>query len=393
MGSAVRRAHDRVDIEIVLPSGVVLKEGGLDKPVPPPESAELEPGVTWALVPGARSSLIEGHLTVSFDLLPDQLVEENGRISIARIRRTVDIELDPSTLKSLLDKLSLGLSLEHISRGFAPSDCETVHEVLVDLVGWGAAVNVKDARPRLAHAWSMRGSGARGRLFPSEVVDLTFTPRTYAHESSAAIGLPDVRPFPVDSLATLLRRRRSPVSYDASSISIDMVGQLLGGACGVTGELALGDRVIPLRAYPSPGALYAVDTYLIPTRVPELGDGVFRYDAEHHALVVVHDRPVNPASFCLPDVRHVVDGVAAFIALTICFQRVTSKYGDESYRILVAEAGCIAENIILVAHALGLRAGPFTGVFDGLVDKAIDAGAQEASFVVGVLIGREGIAA
>jgi SagB-type dehydrogenase family enzyme len=158
----------------------------------------------------------------------------------------------------------------------------------------------------------------------------------------------------------------------------------------MTGELVMADRRLALRAYPSPGALYAVDVYIIPTRVEGLSDGVFRYDPEQHALVTIHTRRVDPVSFCLPDVRVVVRGIAAFIALSIVLPRATRKYGDESFRILVAEAGCIAENLVLVAHALGLRAGPCTGVFDTLVDQAIGVAADDARFVVGVLIGREG---
>jgi SagB-type dehydrogenase family enzyme len=92
---------------------------------------------------------------------------------------------------------------------------------------------------------------------------------------------------------------------------------------------------------------------------------------------------------CLPDVRSVVEGSAAFIAITINLSRSIPKYGDVSYRILVAEAGCIAENIVLVAYALGLTAAPFTGVFDSLVDDAINLPLHESRFVVGVLIGHE----
>ena len=204
------------------------------------------------------------------------------------------------------------------------------------------------------------------------------------------VDLAAPRPFPIDSLSSVLRQRRSPTSYDSSPVSMDNLGQLLGGACGVTGELVMPGRRLLLRAYPSPGALYTVDVYLMPTRVDGLPNGVFRYDPERHALVTVHDRRVDPISFCLPDVRAVVGGIAAFIALSISLPRATRKYGDESYRILVAEAGCIAENLVLVAHALGLRAGPFTGVFDSLVDQAIGLHPEEARFVVGVLIGREG---
>ena len=386
----VRRACDRIDVHLVLASGLVLADSGFDRPVPAHAAPPIDPGETWVFAPGSTTHLIGDQLRVSFEVLPDQLSEQNGRISIASTRRTVDVELEASILACLRDRLSTGQTLDDLIHDLPPPMHEVVGEVVGDLVAWGAVVAESNARPRLSHAWSMRGAAGRGRLSPAAVEDLTFRPRTHADENAAIVGLAELRPFPVDSLAEVLRCRRSPTRYDSSPISLDQLGQLLGGACGITGELVAGDRSIPLRAHPSPGALYAVDAFVVPTRVEGLADGVYRYDAPRHVLAAVHDRRVDPASFCLPDVRDVVTGTAAFIALTICLSRVTPKYGDESYRILVAEAGCIAENLILVAHALGLRAGPFTGVFDSLVDQALGLDSQEASFVVGVLVGREG---
>jgi SagB-type dehydrogenase family enzyme len=235
----------------------------------------------------------------------------------------------------------------------------------------------------------MRGARSRGRLSEADLAELTFSRRTHDEEHGGSIALAPLRALPVDSLSTILRGRRSVTRYGGASISLDQLGQWLGHACGTTGELVLGDRKLPLRAYPSPGALYAVDVHVIPARVEGLGEGVFRYDAEAHALVTVHDRPVDPVSLALPDVRAVAGGAAAFVALSICLSRAVRKYGDESYRILVAEAGCIAQNLILVAHALELRAGPLTGLFDSLVDQAIGVDGDKSRFVLGVLIGSE----
>jgi SagB-type dehydrogenase family enzyme len=378
---------------MVLPSGIVVPDCRFDRPVPAPIAPATKPvstGGAWVLMPGSTCSLVGDHLSVSFDLLPDAVWQENGRTWIARTRRTVDVELDAALLACLVDGLMAGRTWTSLAQDLPSHARDPAHDLLVDLTGWGAVVEMADARSRLSHAWSMRGARGRGRLSPAAVADLTFAPRSHRDEpGGAVVPLPAVRPFPSDSLAAVLRGRRSPTRYDASSISVDELGQLLGGACGVTGELRLGDRAVPLRAYPSPGALYAVDVHVVPARVAGLAPGVFRYDAAQHALVAVHDRPVDPASFCLPDVRAVVTGVAAFIALTVCLSRATSKYGDESYRILVAEAGCIAQNLVLVAHAVGLRAGPFTGVFDALVDQAVGMEPGQAGFVVGVLVGRE----
>jgi SagB-type dehydrogenase family enzyme len=386
----VSRACDRIEVDLVLASGVVVADYALNRPVPTRGPSELGPDAGWNLTPGACSRLMGNRLTVSFDLLPDEVSIENGRISVARTRRTIDVEFDEATLIHLIDGLSCGLTFGRLI-GVLPLHLrDAARDIVADLIGWEAVVAHTGARSWLAHEWSMRGARARGRLSPSEVAALTFSPRTYGDDDATIVDLAAPRPFPIDSLSRVLRQRRSPARYDSSPISVDHLGQLLGGACGITGELVMADRRLPLRAYPSPGALYAVDIYIIPTRVEGLPGGVFRYDPERHGLVTVHDRRVDPVSFCLPDVRAVVGGIAAFIALSIFLPRATGKYGDESYRILVAEAGCIAENLVLVAHALGLRAGPFTGVFDSLVDQAIGLERDEVRFVVGVLIGREG---
>lgn len=384
------RAWDRIEADLVLASGVVVRDYALDRSVPTRRPSELAPDAEWILTPGASSRLKGNGISVSFDLLPDDVSIENGRISVARTRRTIDVEFDQTSVINLVDGLSSGLAFERLIGALPVHLRHAARDIVADLVGWEAVVAATGARSQLAHEWSMRGARARGRLSPAEVAALTFNPRRHGDEGAVIVDLAAPRAFPMDSLSRVLRQRRSPMSYDSSAISLDDLGQLLGGACGITGELVMADRSLPLRAYPSPGALYAVDIYLIPTRVEELPNGVFRYDPERHALVTVNDRRVDPVSFCLPDARAVVGGIAAFIALSICLRRATQKYGDESYRILVAEAGCIAENLILVAHALGLRAGPFTGVFDRLVDQAIGLEHKGARFVVGVLIGREG---
>jgi SagB-type dehydrogenase family enzyme len=386
----VSRACDRTDVDLVLSSGVVLADYGLDRPVPAQRPSQLASDAEWLLAPGASSCLEADRLTLSFDLLPDEIFVDDGRISVARTRRTVDVHSDRTTLRRLFDGLSRAVTLDRLTGDLPEHLRDSARDIVADLVGWRAVVADTGARSRLAHSWSMRSTRSRGRLSPAEVAELTFSPETREDGDAAIVDLAPPRPFPIDSLSQVLRLRRSPASYDSSPISLDQLGQLLGGACGVTGELVMADRRLPLRAYPSPGALYAVDLFVIPTRVKGLGDGVFRYEPARHALVAVHDRRIDPVSFCLPDVRAVAGGIAAFIALSIALPRATRKYGDESYRILVAEAGCMAENLVLVAHALGLRAGPFTGVFDGLVDRAIGLGPDEARFVVGVLVGREG---
>ena len=67
-----------------------------------------------------------------------------------------------------------------------------------------------------------------------------------------------------------------------------------------------------------------------------------------------------------------VSGDAAMICLSGFFPGHERKYGQGGYRMLVAEAGHISQNLILTATALGLSARPFGGVFDGLLNHGLE---------------------
>ena len=151
-------------------------------------------------------------------------------------------------------------------------------------------------------------------------------------------------------------------------------------------------REVKLRAYPSSGALYAVEIYPIALRVEGLEPAVYHYRAVEHVLEVV--RPgIDPASIvgaALPVEREMVAGAAVMFCLTGCFLRHEQKYGEGGHRMLVAEAGHISQNVILAATAMGLCARPFGGVFDGLLNDDLGLDGAEEQFLLAVLVGHTG---
>jgi SagB-type dehydrogenase family enzyme len=82
-----------------------------------------------------------------------------------------------------------------------------------------------------------------------------------------------------------------------------------------------------------------------------------------------------------------VAGAAALLCLTGCFPRHERKYGEGGYRMLVAEAGHISQNLILAATALGLSARPFGGVFDDLLNDTLGLDTADEQFLLAVLVG------
>ena len=153
----------------------------------------------------------------------------------------------------------------------------------------------------------------------------------------------------VDALEAL-RRRRSRRRY-GRSLGLAEVAALLYYTVGVTGRAWWGG---PKRVYPSAGALQPVEAYLSASRVEGLEPGIYHYNPERHALVLVRsgDYSGELASACL-DQEHVAEAPAA-IVLTVVVARTASKYGFRGLRYALMDVGFAGENLYIAAEALGL---------------------------------------
>ena len=148
-------------------------------------------------------------------------------------------------------------------------------------------------------------------------------------------------------------------------------------------------REVKLRAYPSSGALYAVEIYPIVFGVEGLEPGVYHYTATESTLEAVRTDVSRERLIAtmLPVERPMVAGAAAMICLVGQFRRHEHKYGEGGYRMMVAEAGHISQTLVLTATALGLAARPFGGVFDRLLNEELGLDEAEEQFLLSVLVG------
>src|SRR5207247_2918200 len=164
----------------------------------------------------------------------------------------------------------------------------------------------------------------------------------------------------------LTRTRRSHRQYQGLPLARSDFDALLCTACGVTGAMQWAGREVKLRAYPSSGALYAVEIYPVVFRVEGLDRAVYHYCAVENALEVV--RPgIDPACFvaaALPVEREMVAGAAALFCLVGFFPRHERKYGEGGFRMMVAEAGHISKNLMLSATEWSLTDCPLACIFD-----------------------------
>jgi len=190
-----------------------------------------------------------------------------------------------------------------------------------------------------------------------------------SYERMRQIQLPEPADIPM-SLADALRTRSSAYGGDMKvSLSLADAGTLFG--------LSLRKHADSnSRNYPSGGALYPVETYLISMAIEGEEPGAYHYNPSTHALERLWDisRDFDMKSIA----KHPAElPLSTLIVFTSYWRRSAAKYGDLSYLHALIEAGHMSENILLVATALGLRTRPYAGFNDDDIARILDVDTDE----------------
>ena len=188
-----------------------------------------------------------------------------------------------------------------------------------------------------------------------------FTHKSYPRMETTPLPEPEKLSVPISSV---LADRSSAIDGNpGTKILLQEFGTLLG--------LGLKKRARGTRPYPSGGALYPVETYVISTSVEQLGSGVFHYNPTLHAF----ERLLNlPEDF---DMKRLAANpkklaVSSLIVFTSVWKRSSAKYGDLAYQHALLEAGHMSQNLLLVSTALGIGARPYAGFNDDLLIELLD---------------------
>ena len=341
------------------------------------------------LAPATRCYLDEaGDVCLAPSL--DRIEFERGPVATAirRTRREITIAGDAAAawrLLRLLDGRPVAKLVE------AMADCGEEARRLLAMLAEAGAVDAS-GRPygRFLHTASHVGVLPNGGLSADAILDLVTDGGYRTYPDAPMVPVATALPPALDALHAVIRRRRSPFAFAGGPLARADFDGLLTAACGITGEVSLGGRPLQLRAYPSGGGLYAVEVYPMVFDVAGLDPGVYHYRAGASALELLHPGVGREAMLAaaLPSQRPILDGVAAMICLTGVFPRFERKYGEGSNRVLAAEAGHLAQNLLLAATALGLQGRTCGGFFDALVNSALGLESEEEQFLLAVLIGR-----
>jgi SagB-type dehydrogenase family enzyme len=198
-------------------------------------------------------------------------------------------------------------------------------------------------------------AGEQAAQFAVSPFELFVTSRGFRQfRGSPTVDLPSAS-LPVTTLADTLARRRSRRELH-SPLRLELLAGVLRAALGATAlvENAEAGVTQALRAWPSAGGLFPIDTYIVAQDVPELKAGVYHYNMLLDQLELMPSRPVEDilrSGFFWQDFATTAAVAVLFVGV---FERALSKYGERGYRLMMLDAGHAAQNVLLMAEAYEL---------------------------------------
>ncbi|HET7627103.1 MAG TPA: SagB family peptide dehydrogenase [Bacillales bacterium] len=150
---------------------------------------------------------------------------------------------------------------------------------------------------------------------------------------------------------TVLNRKTSKTIIKGSRVNLDTLGTFLKWSAGVTED--------GRRMYPSAGALYPNDIFVVIKQVDKVRSGLYRYVASEHALTWINEHNEIENAFVQTDIDC---NFCLIIAADL--QYAGKHYGERGYRFCLLEAGHIVQNMMLVAQAQELAIAPVGGFKD-----------------------------
>jgi SagB-type dehydrogenase family enzyme len=216
------------------------------------------------------------------------------------------------------------------------------------------------------------------------------SPELFWRNSDKAIPLPECASPASKPLLEIMRRRRTNRNVERSALSLQELSECLYAGLGITGLVRTETGLLPLKMTPSGGARNPFEAFVLVRNVQSLDAGIYHYSAFDHSLEQVADPPgISPKE--LVKGQEWADDMPAIIFLVAVLRRTTWKYNDpNAYRVVLIEAGHIAQNIMLACTSNNLTACPTAALSHKQISKVLNLSDITQTPIYALLVGRPG---
>lgn len=185
----------------------------------------------------------------------------------------------------------------------------------------------------------------------------------------------------------LLMKRRSIRDFKSQEISFDALSKILYFSAGITTQ-KINDWNTSFRAYPPGGARYPLELYLVVFNVKNLVKGIYHFNVKYNTLELIKGGSFKNQMIKLFGNTNWV-GKAGFIVLvSSVFGRTLIKYGNRGYRLVLLEAGHLAQNIYLLSTSLKLGCCALGGFLDNQLNSLLNLEKTNESVIYALAIGK-----
>lgn len=194
----------------------------------------------------------------------------------------------------------------------------------------------------------------------------------------AANPLPKAR----SSINRIAQKRRSQREFGKQPLSVKQISRIMSSFKANDG--------LEHRSYPSAGATYCTEIYLIPFNLAKPYDkGIYYYDAQQHGLVKVKEKAVKWLDI-QPSLNIEVSGIPQAIVLFVSVvDRAVAKYGERGARFALIEAGAAVQQLALqIAASPKLKGVAVGGMYDQQWLQLIGLENRSAKLSLGYLVGQ-----
>ena len=164
-------------------------------------------------------------------------------------------------------------------------------------------------------------------------------------------------------LSALVSARRSIRTYGEPPVHVNELGELLY-RCARIDDVWVAPGADPrhpvetyTRPYPSGGALYELEFYVLTQQCDGIDPGLYHYAAGEHALERIDARSAEVTSLAARVGMGAMlrpGAVQALILLTARMQRIAWKYESLAYALVLKHVGVVYESLYLAATAMRL---------------------------------------
>ncbi|TNF50297.1 SagB/ThcOx family dehydrogenase [bacterium] len=156
-----------------------------------------------------------------------------------------------------------------------------------------------------------------------------------------------------------IKSRRTVRRFSERPLKVDQVMKLLWSAQGIT------DRTRGYRSVPSAGALYPLEVHAVTGRetVNSVDAGAYWYRPDPGKIERTVDSDLRSDLARASLGQMWMASAPVSLVISAVYTRSMRKYGQRGIQYTHIEAGCSAQNIFLMAGALGLSAG-IVGAFN-----------------------------